>query len=218
MKTTSSDKSKYVIVAFGNSITLSAEQTVKKRWCGILQELLNKKYSDKEYQVINAGVGGNTSREGLNRIENDVIAKKPNLVLIEFGGNDSTYELERHVSSDEFRSNLADMAKRISDETGSKIVMLTFTPLIDSWHICGSHDFYKNAGGPDSYIESYRQITRDFAADNGYVYVDIDLALRNAINRNGADKYILPDGVHLTDESNRIVAEFVFEAIQLVIN
>lgn len=56
--------------------------------------------------MINSGVGGNTSREALDRIGKDVLVYRPDLVMVEFGGNDATPDPNREVSPDEFEENL----------------------------------------------------------------------------------------------------------------
>ena len=50
-----------------------------------LQDLLDD--ASYPYRVVNAGVSGNTTKDGLDRIER-VIAQHPQVVVLEFGGND----------------------------------------------------------------------------------------------------------------------------------
>ena len=80
------------IVAFGDSITEASHQPPENRWPEVLRLLLRERSPGTDITVINAGVGGNTSREGMARIEQDVLRHNPHFVLAEFG-NDATPEM-----------------------------------------------------------------------------------------------------------------------------
>ncbi len=69
------------IIAFGDSITHGTGAGPGEDYPTLLGRALG-------VQVTNAGVPGETSTDGLARIEQDVLAHRPKLVLIEFGGND----------------------------------------------------------------------------------------------------------------------------------
>jgi len=69
------------IICFGNSITAGSGVSQNQAYPFVLSELL-------EFPVINAGQSGDTSSDGLRRLERDVLAYQPRLVIIEFGGND----------------------------------------------------------------------------------------------------------------------------------
>ncbi len=202
------------IVAFGDSITeavvgLEPEQ----KWTVLLEKRLNDSSANVDYMVINSGVGGNTSREGLARIEKDVIAHKPDIVLVEFGGNDATNDPNRTVSIEEFNRNMAMMYEKI---TGAKaqMVLLTFTPVIDDWHSVGKHEKYAACGGFDHFIEFYRQATREFAKEKSLTLIDVDAVLRKAYITHSQDQIILKDGVHLTAKANEIVAKTVYDYLK----
>lgn len=64
--------------------------------------LLEKRLGIK---IVNKGVSGNTTGDGLARLEKDVLLEKPALVIIELGGNDFL----RKVEADEVFANLEKM-------------------------------------------------------------------------------------------------------------
>jgi len=70
------------IICFGDSITFGYGVASGEDYPASLKKLLNNSV------VINAGVDGDTSVEGLGRIKSNVLDKNPRLVLIEFTGND----------------------------------------------------------------------------------------------------------------------------------
>jgi lysophospholipase L1-like esterase len=194
---------KQTIVALGDSITQAAAQSPDEKWCAILERRLNA--GGKACSIINAGVGGNTSREGLARFEKDVLANHPDLVLIEFGGNDATYEPARRVELNEFTENLGKMVDGLT-RISARPVLLTFPPIIDDWHACGKIEFFKKWNGLDRCVEEYRQATREFARKRNLPLADIDLKFRKAFRTQEIGTLILKDGVHLTDEGNELVA------------
>ena len=80
------------IVCFGDSITGRYYHSGGRRaWSDMLQVALCRLYSDADIGVINAGVSGNTSAQGLARMQTDVLDHHPHLVVIMFGMNDLAY-------------------------------------------------------------------------------------------------------------------------------
>lgn len=69
------------IICFGDSITFGYGVEKGEDYPSFLGKIVN-------IPVINAGVDGDSSTEGLKRLDSDVLNKKPLLVIIEFGGND----------------------------------------------------------------------------------------------------------------------------------
>ncbi|MFH1397751.1 MAG: GDSL-type esterase/lipase family protein [Candidatus Omnitrophota bacterium] len=69
------------IICFGDSITKGAGSTEGNDYPSLLSQKLNM-------QVINAGVDGDTTRDALARINEDVLQYNPRLVIVEFSGND----------------------------------------------------------------------------------------------------------------------------------
>ncbi len=74
-----------VIVAFGDSLTAGFGADPGDSYPDYLEKDLNA--SGYRYQVINEGVSGNTTKDGVDRLQ-DVLRLKPVLVIVAFGGND----------------------------------------------------------------------------------------------------------------------------------
>lgn len=190
------------VVMFGDSITAG-------NWPALVAERLQRGTTNRRIRVINAGVGGNTSREGLARINQDVLAYKPDVVTVEFGGNDATDQLDRHVDLKEFEENLATIVQKILVvNPHAVVVMMTFPTVIDSRHVKGSL-----AGSLDKYVEHYREAVRRFAKHQGLPLVDMD-----AVIRPQADTFIQGDGVHLTAEGNEAIAQATVPVIHTALN
>lgn len=192
------------VVAFGDSITRGYGVPSGTGWVELLPGLLRKK-GKSTVSVFNAGGNGNTSAEGLKRIQDDVLSHMPGLVLVEFGGNDSVHDA-RAVSVDEFEKNILEINRQVSDK-GGKIVLVTFPPMVNEWHAWKNDPYYAKWGGLDQCVEQYRQRTRDLAKRLGCPLFDLDEFLRDSMKKNGRGKIISQDGIHLTEEANKLVAE-----------
>ncbi len=74
-----------VIVCFGDSLTAGYGADPGSSYPDFLQRELDAR--GYHYRIVNAGVSGNTTKDGVDRLK-DVLALKPALVIVEFGGND----------------------------------------------------------------------------------------------------------------------------------
>lgn len=200
------------IVAFGDSITHAGHQLLENRWPEILRLALQERFPECGIGLINAGVGGNTSREGLRRIEKDVLAHAPHFVLVEFG-NDATPDPARHVAFEEYTANFERIRTAVEAGGKGRLILLTFPPVVDQWHAKRDDEFYKRNGGQDACQEHYRKLIRQFAHTHGLSLADIDLALRKEMAAHGPGECVLKDGVHLTARGNQIVAGVVWEVL-----
>src|SRR5271167_2581556 len=74
-----------VIVAFGDSLTAGFGAEPGNSYPDFLQKDLDR--ARLAWRVVNAGVSGDTTTDGANRV-GEVLAVKPRVVILEFGGND----------------------------------------------------------------------------------------------------------------------------------
>jgi acyl-CoA thioesterase-1 len=73
------------IVCFGDSITAGYGVDPDHSYPAYLQQKIDAR--GYHYQVINQGVSGNTSKDAIGRVK-DVLSLHPDVVIVEFGGND----------------------------------------------------------------------------------------------------------------------------------
>lgn len=97
------------VVVFGDSLTAGYQLQAEEAYPAQLE----KKLKDIGFKVsvINKSVTGATTTDGLNRT-NDVIALRPDVVVLEFGGNDAI----RGVDANIIYKNLANIAGRLFRE------------------------------------------------------------------------------------------------------
>ena len=188
------EEEKAMVVCFGDSIT-------KRGYSEILAEALKVK-------AINAGVGGHNSKQGLHRIEKDVLAHKPDVVVVFFGTNDIRVDSERaFVPLKKYRENLSEISRRCQ-KAGAKVVFCT-PPPIDSKAYYQRHkeaDFAK-VGGVQKLLADYRQAVIEVAKKENSEVVDLNQLL--------ADKpeWMSPDGVHPGKGGTRLIARLVGEKV-----
>ena len=91
------------IVAFGDSITHGSLGPGEINYETVYWNRLRKKINDVRnfvpVNVINAGIGGITAKESLKRMEGQVFAHNPDLIIVCFGLNDVNGSLEDYISS-----------------------------------------------------------------------------------------------------------------------
>jgi len=99
------------IICFGNSLTYGTGAARNKSYPAQLSEMTG-------LPIINAGIPGNTTSDGLERLETDVLERSPRIVLITLGGND----LKNGVRKDVAYKNLKAIIEAIQAEGGLVIL------------------------------------------------------------------------------------------------
>lgn len=101
-----------VILAFGDSLTAGKGVTADNAYPQVLSELTG-------LDVINAGISGETTAEGLKRFPAVLDASNASLVILFEGGND----ILRNYNLDETKANLDEMIN-IAKGKGLQVVMV----------------------------------------------------------------------------------------------
>lgn len=118
-----------VIVAFGDSLTAGFGADPGDSYPDYLEKDLNAR--GYRYQVINEGVSGNTTKDGVDRLQ-DALRLKPVLVIVAFGGNDGLRGLPIATT----RDNLDRIVATLTN-SGAKVVLggITLPPNYGSDYI-----------------------------------------------------------------------------------
>src|SRR5205823_5250568 len=101
------------IIFFGDSLTALAgqeepKQHVTKGYVRIVRETLQQTHKDMNIEVDWVATGGHTVPDLLKRVDKDVIAKKPTIVVIQIGCNDA-----RRIPKDTFKSSLEELIDKL---------------------------------------------------------------------------------------------------------
>jgi len=100
------------ILAFGDSLTYGTGVNKQESYPSVLAQLL-------EREVINAGIPGEVSVDGLERLVDVLAETNPDLVILCHGGND----LIRKKSGKQLKDNLDKMVTLI-EESGAQVVLI----------------------------------------------------------------------------------------------
>lgn len=167
------EASKLKIVAFGDSITRgSAIGGEFRNWTELVAE-------ETGAEIINAGIGGNTTAMARERFEKDVLSYAPNLVLILFGMNDHVLirKGEHLVSLGDFEKNLAYFSDKVR-EIGAAPVLLTPNFFIEGnekeyYYSRHPKAFYDADGGALAVLDRYIDVIRETAVRKSVPLIDI---------------------------------------------
>ncbi len=80
---------KFRIVCFGDSITFGEALPYEQAYPAVLAQLIAQRHPQLDAVVINSGMQGHTSVEGMARLERDVLWYQPQVVIVSFGLNDA---------------------------------------------------------------------------------------------------------------------------------
>jgi len=111
--------SRPLLVCFGDSLTAGYGTEPGESYPDNLQHLLDTQ--GFHYHVVNSGISGNTTKDGLDRIAR-VIARHPALVVVEFGGNDGL----RGLPLEQTQANLDTIIQQLQS-SGTQVVLAGIT-------------------------------------------------------------------------------------------
>jgi sialidase-1 len=114
------------VICLGDSITKGYRPGVKEEEA--FPALLDSAIRKDGGEVLNVGIGGETSSQGLKRLKATVIDQKPDVVTIMYGANDSYIDKGKsatRVTLDEYRSNLTKIVRELRQGGVTPILMTT---------------------------------------------------------------------------------------------
>ncbi|MSU42553.1 MAG: lysophospholipase [Pedosphaera sp.] len=112
----SADAAPIRIIALGDSITKGVRGgvTVQETFAARVEATL--RVQDIAVEVINTGIGGERTDQALARLDKDIVALKPAIVVIMYGTNDSYVDVGRtepRLTVQEYRANLVNLVKQL---------------------------------------------------------------------------------------------------------
>lgn len=187
-KDTVAEESRQVLLFFGNSLTAGYGVEPEKAFPYLIQQRLDS--LGLPYNVVNAGLSGETSASGVNRIE-WVLREEPAVMILELGGNDGL----RGIDPNETRKNL------------EKIINLAQGKYPDLTVIIAGMEAPPNMG--QDYISSFRAVFKELADEK-----DLPLIPFLLQGVGGEQELNLPDGIHPNEQGHKIVANNVWAVLK----
>lgn len=189
--TQSQDEDKKTILFFGDSITAGLGVEPNQAFPALIQQKIDS--LGLNYEVINAGLSGETSAGGLRRID-WVLQRDIDIMILELGGNDGLRGIE--ISSTKTNlQQIIDKAKAKNPEMKIIIAGMQVPP---------------NLG--QDYAEEFHDIFPELAQEN-----DLPLIPFILDGVGGEPELNQPDGIHPTAKGHIIVAENVWEVLEEIV-
>ncbi len=113
------EDSRPLLVCFGDSLTAGYGTDPGESYPDDLQRLLDA--GGYKYRVVNSGISGNTTKDGVERMAR-VVAKHPQVVVLEFGGNDGL----RGLPIEQTQANLETMIEYLQ-QSGAEVALAGIT-------------------------------------------------------------------------------------------
>ncbi|HSQ47506.1 MAG TPA: arylesterase [Lutibacter sp.] len=181
-----------IILFFGTSLTAGMGLDPNEAFPAVIQEKIDA--ANLPYEVVNAGLSGETTAGGKNRID-WVLNQKVAVFVLELGANDGL----RGVPLTETKSNLQaiiDVVKEKNPDTKIVLVGMEIPP---------------NMG--ESYTSEFRNLFPDLAKKNKLELVPFLLQ-----DVGGVKELNQSDGIHPTAEGQKILANNVWKVLKPVLD
>lgn len=122
-----SDNEPVHYVVYGDSISTGCEASPGLAYFECFADALRFRFPQAKLTVHRKALGGETSRGGLERLENDCIALQPDLVTIAYGMNDQNRQPDgtNAVLLEEFEHNIREMVMRIRNASEADVLLIT---------------------------------------------------------------------------------------------
>ena len=175
------------IVAFGDSLTAGYGLAPQENYPALLQKMLDA--DGFKYEVVNAGVSGDTSAGGVRRIDWSLDAGNVRFVILELGANDFL----RGQPVSETKKNLSDIIRRAKSRDAQVLLagMLTTT----------------NSGR--NYEVEISDAFKSLASEHNVQLIPFFLE-----GVAGIDKFNQEDRVHPNVEGTKLVAATVYRHLK----
>jgi lysophospholipase L1-like esterase len=177
-------------------------------------------------RIVNAGIHGTTTREARERLDRDVRAHAPDLVVVQFGINDSWIDAdlgssEPRLSRDEFRGDLRHIVRTLRRD-GAFVVLMTPNPMrwADPYYL---EVFATRPGlldtdderGINAWLDLYAEDVRAVAREEAAALVDVHSAFEDHEDVPGRSirDLLMEDGIHPNDAGQRLVCALLTDAI-----
>jgi lysophospholipase L1-like esterase len=208
-----------LLVALGDSVTQGL--TVNPRVLGeqsyhaLVRRRLARRFPERSFSTVNAGVGGNSACDALDRLDRDVLDRHPDLVTVCLGLNDCD---RGDPGLPRFRSDLTAIVRRIH---AADVPVILLTPNMLATRCVPPDDPDRSESAPRRtqqqtsgllarYVDVIRAVARDTHTPLADVYAEWDRR-HNA----GEDTTMLlaNRSNHPGPQGHRIFADVLFNTI-----
>ncbi len=195
------------ILFFGDSITEGGRNAFDPTDLGsgyvkIAANKLRLLYPDTQFEILNRGVGGNTTSDLLLRTH-ELEEEKPDIIVLQIGINDvwQRFSLGVDTPPETFKKNYIELVKR-GKETGAKLILI-------QPYVLSMED--KRRFRP--YLDRYNKAIREVAAKEKLPLIPMD-EIFTGLTQDIAPSQFTTDGVHPTHRGCRYLADQVIKELK----
>ena len=196
------------VIFFGDSIT---QQGVEPGgYIMRIDSMCRLENKSSQYEFVGAGIGGNKVYDLYLRMDSDVLAKSPDIVVIYIGVNDVWHKVSYGTGTDpdKFERFYNAIIRRLRDK---KISVILCTPAV----IGEKTDFTNQQDGD---LNKYSVIIREIAKQNSLPLVDLRQKFLEYDKQNNSENkeqgILTRDRVHLNAKGNQLVADEMWKTIK----
>lgn len=196
------------IVFFGDSITESGRNHMDENDLGvgyvkIAAGKLRLLYPDTRFCFVNRGNGGERTAELAARVEKDVVAEKPDYVVLEVGINDVWCRFSRgeEVTPEAFRANYEKLTDAILS-TGAKLYLIQPYALK-----MGDKQRFR------PFLNRFNDIIREIAREKNLTLIPVD-EIFTGVTQDIDPAQFSTDGVHPTHRGCRYIADLLIKELK----
>lgn len=191
-----------LIITLGDSITKGVRAGVRadETFAALLAARLRERKVNAE--VVNVGIGGERTDGALARLDRDVLARKPRLVTIMYGTNDSYVDrgaTDSRLSLAQYRENLVKLVEAVR-RAGAEPVLMTEP----RWAPDARNGIGEN---PNVRLEKYVAVCREVARERKVPLVDHFAHWTEAETKGTNLRDWTTDGCHPNPRGHREIAE-----------
>ena len=196
------------VIFFGDSITqagVSPGGYIKR-----IDSMATKENLGNQYEFVGAGIGGNKIYDLYLRLEDDVLNRNPDVVIIYIGVNDVWHKQSSGTGTDpdKFEKFYTAIINKLKAKN-SKIILCTPA-------VIGEKTDFSNQQDGD--LNKYSGIIRNIAKNNNLALVDLRQLFLDYNKQNNPENkemgVLTIDRVHLNPKGNQLVADEMWKAIK----
>lgn len=199
---------KKIVIFFGDSITQQGAEP--GGYISRIDSMYKLENRSGQFEFTGSGISGNKVYDLYLRMDDDVLAKKPDIVVIYIGTNDASHKFaaDTGTDADNFEKFYTAILKKLK-EKNIRIILSTPAVIGEKTDLTNQQDGNMNR---------YAGIVRNLAQKNNLPLVDLRqkfLDYNKQFNRENKESGILTrDGVHLNAAGDQVVAEEMWKAIK----
>jgi lysophospholipase L1-like esterase len=196
------------IIFFGDSITEAGVNP--GGYITIMREMIKNSSAGANFELAGAGIGGNKIYDLFLRMDQDVLAAKPDIVVIWVGVNDVWHKQSHGTGTD------PDKFERFYLAVIKKLKEQNIKPVLCTPAVIGERTDFSNELDGD--LNRYSNMIRRMAAEQNLPLIDLRKAFLDYNLKNNSENkeagILTTDRVHLNEKGNRLVAEQMWEVLK----